>query len=259
MARINFEKSIYLNPNFSRLLLATGCILKTKGMLVHAWELAHEHWLEFKSVPADKWLPEMDVLLETGFARRLDNGNIYVCGSEKHCKYLEERQAAGRKGGEKKAEKHKNKQTIAKHSKSKQSLANLPSVSISVSDSKYISNTTYSSDVLRTNAEEPLNTLPKKTENKWNPVSDWASEYKKKYGVSYEVTKKDAGILFSFSKGKSQERVRTLFCCYLAIKDDLYEKQKHPLSLFFRDLSKISHAAQTGIDPSKKKKIILED
>ncbi len=83
-----------------------------------------------------------------------------------------------------------------------------------------------------------------------NPVGLWIQAYKNKYGVRYEVQAKDGKILTTFAKSRTEDQVRTLFACYLAINDKLYSDSKHPLSLFFRDLQKISVAAATGVNPA---------
>jgi len=83
-----------------------------------------------------------------------------------------------------------------------------------------------------------------------NPVGIWISAYKEKYGVRYEVQAKDGKILTTFAKSRTEDQIRTLFACYLAINEKLYSDSKHPLSLFFRDLQKISVAAFTGVNPA---------
>lgn len=84
-----------------------------------------------------------------------------------------------------------------------------------------------------------------------NPVALWVKAYKEKYGVRYALQKKDFGILKNFGSQYGPDRSEVLFACYLAIEEPFYSNAKHPLSLFFRDLQKISVAAQTGIDPSQ--------
>ncbi len=80
-------------------------------------------------------------------------------------------------------------------------------------------------------------------------IAAWCSAYKKKYNTSYEILKKDAGILSKFGQGRNLDKIIVLFSCYLAIEDKLYVSQRHPLSLFFRDLARITNAAQSGINP----------
>lgn len=86
-----------------------------------------------------------------------------------------------------------------------------------------------------------------------NPVALWITAYKAKYGTRYEIQARDGKMLGGFGKTRTEEQVRVLFACYLAIDERLYSDSKHPLSLFFRDLQKISVAAATGVDPSKPK------
>jgi 6-pyruvoyl-tetrahydropterin synthase len=91
-----------------------------------------------------------------------------------------------------------------------------------------------------------------------NPVGIWINAYQAKYGVRYQLQAKDGKILQNFQRDRSEDEIRILFACYLAIDEKFYSDQKHPLSLFFRDLQKISVAAKTGINPDDFAKNILD-
>jgi hypothetical protein len=102
LARINFETSVYSNPNYATLLLKVGCQYKTKGMLLTAWELAQKYWLEHKAIPVDKWPDDLNILIELKFAssEARDSGMfIYVSGSKEHCSFIEKQSKAGKIGG----------------------------------------------------------------------------------------------------------------------------------------------------------------
>lgn len=89
-------------------------------------------------------------------------------------------------------------------------------------------------------------------------IQAWCDAYSRKYGTKYDITRKDAGMLAGFAKDRSLDKASILFACYLAMELEFYAKEKHPLSLFFRDLPKITYAAQTGVDPTRKKTLVEE-
>lgn len=89
-------------------------------------------------------------------------------------------------------------------------------------------------------------------------IKAWCDAYSRKYGTKYDITRKDAGMLAGFAKDRSLDKASTLFACYLAMELEFYTREKHPLSLFFRDLPKITYAAQTGVDPTRKKTLVEE-
>jgi hypothetical protein len=252
MARTNFHDEVYKDPNYATLMLEVGDVYRTKGLLVTAWELAQTYWLAHKGVPEEKWPNDLAVLEKHKFARRetRDSGVfVYVSGSKDHCAFLEKQSKAGKKGGQSRSPKKlvnlkqfrsQTEATPKPRPKPNRNLGNPTEVSCSNSGS--ISNFPIPSE---SGVAPPANAAGK------NPVGLWMEAYKQKYGVRYELQKKDAGILTGFAAERTREKMVLLFACYLAIDDPFYSSQRHPLSLFFRDLPKISVAAQTGIDPSK--------
>lgn len=253
MARTNFHAEVYKEQSYQDLLLEVGCQYKTRGMLLVAWELAQKFWISHKAVPLEKWPTNLEPLLRHGFAKEetRENGRvIYVAGSADHCAFLEKQAKNGAKGGRSKSSKklanlkqnQKNDENSEAKPKPNRSQKNPTEVSISNSGSNsVIPNTTYSGDSLPAIASKPGK----------NSVALWMEAYHRKYGVRYALyPKKDTGMLVNLEKNYSGQQLEVLFAAYLAMKDALFESQKHPLSLFFRDLPKISMAAQTGVDPS---------
>ena len=102
MARINIEDSLFKDSRYEELLLRTGCKYKTLGFLTKAWIIAQTHWLKHKSVPSLAWPKELEILIEVEFARRNDDGSVYVKGSKKAFKWLEARSKGGQSKSNKK-------------------------------------------------------------------------------------------------------------------------------------------------------------
>lgn len=250
MARINFETCWWSDPRRSALARKfNGSVAMADGCAVNAWRLSQEHWKKDKGlIPKSifKLIEGWQELIEVELAE--DRGDfVYVRGAAEHHEWILERTEAGRLGGLAKASKR-----LANASTS---LANvkqtLPSSSSSSSSSKKEKQAfaAQTAVALSPNAErQEISSL-----EKVNAVTIWCSEYLRAYGFNYDVGKQDAGMLQNYAKGKSAEKVQLAFACYFAIKEPFYEKAKHPVSLFFRDRAKIHAAAQTGVDPSKKK------
>ena len=139
MARINIEESIHTDIKFDRLKLELGSREMAMGTLVYAWILAQKWWKSpERLIPLDEWKRSLSggkLLIDCGFAE-IRQDRVYVRGSEKQFKWLQQRIAAGKKGG--KAKKSKNAEIIKESlkrplSKTKQTEA---SYSISISTSK---------------------------------------------------------------------------------------------------------------------------
>ena len=258
MARTNFEESVLGDPNYGDLLVKVGCQYKTKGLLITAWQLAQKHWLQYKGVPKNKWPAALDVLLEFKFATietRDSEEFVYVTGSKEHCAFLETKVEAGRKGGlsrspsKTKTLKQNRSRTEAepKHNRSTtEAKASETEASYSISNS-LINSPTENYEIAALLEQPPLPVL---TEAK-GVVGMWCAAYKRRYGFNYDVSKQEAGQLTNFGKGRSTDRIQLLFACYFAISDKYYQKEKHPVWLFFKDRAKINAAAQTGKDPSR--------
>jgi hypothetical protein len=244
MARINVEDSIYRDPRFVQLCAKVGGMATALGTLVMAWDAAQRaFWKHSKTVPIEELrnkIEHLEQLVQVGLARIENGTEVYIAGSEEAFRSLEakreKRRLAGQKSGEvrrKKAE--RTKPNKREHNGTKRTNTN-PSTSTSTSIIPFPTET------------GEVATLPP---GERNPVGLWIKAYRDKYGVRYAVDGKDGRMLISSGKAHGLDRLELLIACYLAIEDKLYSAQKHPLSLFFRDLQKINVAAQTGIDPSK--------
>lgn len=270
MARINFEDSVYKNINYSKLLIKVGDEYRTKGMLLTAWELAQIYWIEHKGIPIDRWPVELNILIDYGFARtetRASGGFIYVSGSAERCKFLVSQSEKGKRGGKSKsAKKLSNLRQFSKPTeaepKQNRNPVNPTEVSYSNSFSNSKSIIPYSSNTgeIASQSPEILNqdnsitvSSGKKPEvisgEDWNPVAIWMKAWGEKYKSRYPLQGKDTGSLKAIRKNFSLEQAEVLIAAYLSIGKPLYADNRHPLSLFFRDLPLIAEAAQTGNNP----------
>lgn len=107
MARINVESELFIDPRFARLVVLCDANLDTAlGSLIRAWTLAQKWFVTpSKRIPEREWLKHKinPAILEAGLAI-LEDGFIYVCGSEEQFGWLEKAKENGRKGGLKTAE-----------------------------------------------------------------------------------------------------------------------------------------------------------
>jgi hypothetical protein len=184
----------------------------------------------------------------------LANGNVYVRGTKGRIEWLGARRKAAKKGGKARAKSGKRKEdgtfqgNLASSQTSRQTSSQTPAndpgqssaLTLALAPSLALVNYSVRGEVATRPAAKDF-----------SPVGLWMRNYQITYGVRYELQGKDTGMLTNLAKGRTAEQLDTLFACYLAIEEKLYREQKHPLSLFFRDLQKISVAAKTGIDPSK--------
>lgn len=111
MARINVEDSLFKDNRFSKLIIKLGSKRVAIGAMVEAFFLAQECFKKDPStrlIPLKKWRSQdmCDEIISVGLADVI-GGNVYVCGSEKQFAWLEQRKAAGKKGGLAKASKPK--------------------------------------------------------------------------------------------------------------------------------------------------------
>ena len=84
-----------------------------------------------------------------------------------------------------------------------------------------------------------------------NPIALWCRYYKARWGDYPDLLEADKGKLMNFLKGRSLERLELYFAAYFAMDNEFYNRERHPVSIFFKDLSKITIGAKTGVDPSK--------
>lgn len=103
MARINIEKSLFIDNRFINLCIKLGSRREALGALAEAWIFAQTFVTPENPrglVAVAQWetqgfAPE---LLDTGMAR-IEDGLVYMAGAEDQFKWLIQRQEAGRKGG----------------------------------------------------------------------------------------------------------------------------------------------------------------
>lgn len=249
MARINFEDRWWTSAHRKKLIKLAGSEEMADGIAAGWWRLAQEYWGKGrKPVPSSTFelLEAGPKLIEAKLAR-VEADGVYATGAADAFEWLNEKREAGKKGGQKSAQRPRDaKGRLQKKPKQKPSEAQAEAKVLQTSSS---SSSSFSSSIIpfssKTGEVAPL------PPDDRNPIGLWFKAYKEKYGVRYALDKKDAGMLQKAGQTHGPDRLEVLFACYLAIKEPLYENAKHPLSLFFRDLQKISVAAQTGVDPSK--------
>lgn len=220
------------------------------GSLVEFWRLAQEYYVRGqKVVPHDifKAFDIPEAIVNAGFAIVQEDG-VHACGAKEQFAWIAKRKQAGRRGG---IASGRSRQTKAKTIPIDKPRSNRQA-NVKQDASKTNPLTlTHSLTLTQSPLIQGATALQSAPAHFKNPVAIWCEEYTRTYGTLYEVMGRDGGMLKGFAKTRSEEKMRTLFSCYLAIKDPLYVAQRHPLSLFFRDLPKVVNASQTGVDPSK--------
>jgi len=97
MARINIEDSIYTDNDFLKLIVKVGCQYKAMGIWVSGVKLAQKTWIEFESIPQNKWSQDLDPLIECNLAQRKEDGSVYLRGSKEQFAWLNQKSEAGKK------------------------------------------------------------------------------------------------------------------------------------------------------------------
>lgn len=266
MARTNFDTEVYTHEGFPELLLKVGNIYLVKGYLVHAWEIAQKYWLEFGAVPRSKWPDELNVLIDTGFARfepRPEGDFVYVSGSRERFDFLHARVEAGKKGGAKKAANARQlkasdkppKQKLATASKTqqtKQSLTNLPSVSgsYSVSVSGSISGSGTGSEIedIGAGAKKPPSAPAAAAHGSKaaHLIVGYKARFKSRYGVYPDIDGKESGQAVTAVQNLTLTEIDRRLDAFFAMPDAILERQKHPLGQFLLKKNEIKVFAETG-------------
>lgn len=253
MARLTIEDQWWTDPRREKLAGLVGGFLMADAVAIRLWRAAQEFWGSGKQpMPLEVFetFEHYPSIVQAKLAT-IENDGVYVRGTRDYHTWLAEKRSSAAAGGKKSAQRPRDaKGRLKKISKldpsTDQAEAKMvqPSGSGSSSDSgsKKIPKTSSSGE-----------SLPAIAKGK-NSVALWMEAYHRRYGCRYPALGKDTGTLVGLEKTYTGPQLEILFACYLAIKEPLYESQKHPLSLFFRDLPKISVAAQTGVDPSKPEK-----
>jgi hypothetical protein len=93
---IRLDSWFFIDQNFTKLVLKTGCQFKATGLLIHAWILAQKYWVEFNAIPLEHWPKELDILIETGFIEQKDDNFLYLKRSKEQLSWLGQRSKAGK-------------------------------------------------------------------------------------------------------------------------------------------------------------------
>jgi len=246
MARLTIEDCWWTDPRRERLGALLNSVESADAAAIRMWRLAQEFWGRGrKPVPKEIFdtLQAAPKLIEAGLAR-VEEGGVYVKGSSQYIEWLNEKREAGKAGGKKSSQRPRNaKGQLTKTPK--QNPSTTPSKPKHDQPSGFGSGSGSGSVIQLPTGAGALSA------NAITPVGLWMAAYKRKYEVTYPLQKQDAGMLTNFARVRKAEEVARLFACYLAIESPFYLREKHPLKFFFSDLAKISHAAQTGVDPSK--------
>ena len=249
LARINIENSVYTDPRFGELVaLYQGNMDLAIGALVRAWTLAQKYYLNTETsrkVPLSEWekhkiRPE---LVQVGLAV-VEGDLVYVRGSEEQFGWLIQRQNAGKTGGRPKKKVPLSPASRSKHLK--------PSFSSSSSSSVIPFPSETGAECIPAvldGVHDPDLVVDLVVPEKFHPVASWMRIYATKYKIRYPLQRKDVGMLKNMLKSHTPQAIELMMAAYLAIEKPLYSDNKHPLSLFFRDLPSISAAAQTGVSP----------
>ncbi len=254
MARINLETDLFSDGRFYDLVVALGGKNQALGALVFAFVTAQKYWFPKRQrIPRKAWERQglCDEIITCGLAEENENG-IYVCGSEEQFQWLFEASEKGKRGAASRKTKYGAASPNADHRSTPvepRSTCDEP-LTLSLSHKELIPSV-LSADAPQQEFPGKVISIPNEEVKPNLVIAHWCDLYRKKYNARYEVDKKTAGVISQKCKQWGFEKFSRLFQCYLAIDEKFYREQKHPLSLFFRDIQKISVAAQTGVDPSK--------
>ena len=238
------DDAIFRDPRFMKLIAKLGDGDKALGACVSAWIVSFEFWKNgSKPIPRQAWLERClsDALIEVGLARIVEDGAVYVCGSERIHAWYHKRVNAGRKGGLE-SQRKKSSTARAKPSKRKQTQ---PSYSFpspypypDSSPGPEITNAPHSTQAAPdVPPEDRLRRV----------VAVWCSEYKRRYQVQYRVTGKDAGILKRLLGGVgSVDTMSRIIAAYLDMPDPWFVNKRHDVVTLEANLAKVSQYEQSG-------------
>lgn len=262
MARLSIEESWWTDPRRSALIRRLGGECAADSCAIHAWRLAQEFWKHEQGlVPKHLFdlLEGAEDFVAVGLAE-VRESFVYVRGSSAYLDWVRQQREQASMAGKKSAESRRKKSGTAQPGASKAKNPRTTPERASngrrteLNDAEPSDSVSYSvSKEIIPFATQTGVALPRQAPDGGETVALWVRAYQEKYRVRYAFQKRDFGMLKNFGAQHSHSDVATLFACYLAIDEPFYSNAKHPLSLFFRDLQKISVAAQTGIDPSKPK------
>jgi len=127
MARLNIEDNFWSDIRLQLLAERIG-YTSAVGSMVVAFKLAQQFWVQGKLIPEKIWQASRisEEIFEVGFAERRDEG-VYVCGSERHFAWYMEKVEAGRRGGQKSAQRPRNSKGHFEPSKTPENIQANPS------------------------------------------------------------------------------------------------------------------------------------
>lgn len=116
MARINIEDSIKSDIRFINLAIKLGSIKLALGELTWAWIEAQKYYLKAESarcIPFDVWKKQdcSNLIIEVGLAEEREFG-VWIKGADQQFGWLLQKQKAGQKGGETKAQNAANAESL---------------------------------------------------------------------------------------------------------------------------------------------------
>jgi hypothetical protein len=104
MPRINIEDSLFRDERYLDLVAKMGCKYKALGIVTSSFILAQKTWLKSESIPQKAWPKDMNILIELELAEVQEDGSIYIKGSRKQFDWLRQKQKAGKKSAQKRAQ-----------------------------------------------------------------------------------------------------------------------------------------------------------
>lgn len=266
MARINIEDSLFRDSRWLDLIIKTGCQHRALGLLARAWILAQEHWLEYGHVPAKAWLKDLNILIDVELAKRLSDGNVYVKGSKTAFGWLEQRVAAGRKGG---LTKRVQGEATAKRPLDPAKHTLDPAKPLTLSPPLTLTQIIKNKTKEEKPAQAPsppigsdLSVSPTNLEfsDSKKPtgkavatfIAAYCDAYRERYGARPEIVGKDTGIVNRLLRAVGPLRATQIVQAYLQMGDRWFLTKAHDLATLEANLTKVSTALQTGFeDPAK--------
>lgn len=244
MARINIEDCLFSDPRFMDLIIRVGSYEMAVGSLVVAYKTAQSFWVPNKSpIPSDQFrLTRLrKEIIECGLAEVVDDGAIYVKGSEKYFAWLIQRSKAGRE----------NKGKLGKRKRTKLNGTKRDESSYSYSSSYSSSNSDSDSIVSQGGADAPSPGTEKPVKNPLNGETwkAYAKAYYERYGTepvrNATVNAQVAQIVKRL--GEEAPHVVNYFVC----QDGFYASRLHAISLCLKDAEVLRTQWATGISAPK--------
>ena len=263
MARVNIEDKLFSDQRWMKLIIKCGCRHKAIGILTGAWILAQKNWLQFGFIPEKAWDKDFDILIEVELATRRADGNVYIKGSKRAFKWLDQRVEAGRKGGlsEKRVKssdqtEEQTTEAVAKRSldPDKQVLSGAKPLSPTLSPTLPLSSSSNSNSLLNTSSETVEASASKKSKKKSSPEKTelnrkiWES-YAQAFSERYRVQPtRNASVNAKISQlgERLGEEAIAVVKFFLSHTDGFYLKKIHDIGLCLKDAESLHVQMQRG-------------